>query len=116
MGMFDYNICVAIGTEKNLEEYIQFKFEDPHFDLSVHNGDYGARGMYFYCAPYCPILWIPRYPKNPMEYGTLAHEALHLVFRLFAWSGMPMNESTEEVATHATGYIVRKVLESKSRS
>lgn len=111
LGIFDFNVVLALGSQEHLEEYVRFKLEDPDFELSEHTGDYGARGMYFYKAPYCPILWIPRKPQTPEEYGTLAHEALHIVFRVFKWAGMEMNEETEEVATHATGFLVRKVIE-----
>ena len=106
--MFDFGINVIIGKHDSVEEYIRYKFEDDSFDIDYWCKGYAPKGQHYYRAGYCPVIWISRLPKNADEYATLAHEALHAVYRLFNWAGMPMDESTEEVATHAMSYIIRE--------
>lgn len=106
MGLFNYTVIAIVGAEEKVQKYVRWKFEDPEFKFDV-----GARwGACCYRPGYVPILWIPRKPKTTEEMGTLAHEALHAIFRLLGWAGMPADESTEEVLCHGVSHIVKTVL------
>lgn len=108
MGMFDNDIIAVIGDNKNLQEYIRFKYECDN-DIEVSNG----YGYCFYCEGYLPIIWIPKYPRTPKEYGTLAHECFHAAMHLSRWANIKVDENSEEVVAHATGFLVKSILESK---
>lgn len=112
MGMFDYGVNVAIGPIENLTPYVRYKLDDPEFGKGDDAPRVMARGRGWYIArqDFCPIIWIPRFPKTPREYGTLAHESIHAVSRMLEWASIPVNYDTEEVLTHATSHIVTTVL------
>jgi hypothetical protein len=113
MGMFDFWLNVVIGKEEGLSEYVAFKFETTEDDKILSG--WKRRGAVFSKGNFCPILWLPRYPRGPREQATVAHEALHIVYDIMAWAGIPMTRDTEEVVTHAMGHIISKILESKSK-
>ena len=110
MGTFDFVVVAVIGSSDNLEEYIAFKYDEPDFDLSESNNGYEPRGKCFYCAGYVPIIWIPKKPKTPREYATLAHECLHATKHVLRWAGIPFSDDTEELETHAMGYLITEIL------
>lgn len=107
MGLFDFTVAVVTGPYANLAKYIQWKHENPTYMQS----EAAPRGRCHFTRGYVPVIWIPRYPKTPREHATLAHEALHAVFHIFDWADLPRTSDTEEVATHAMGFIVASVLE-----
>ncbi len=107
MGLFDFTVLCVIGKYDGLESYIQWKFEDKDFSL---RDDYEPRGWCIYCPGYCPVIWIPKKPRNPREYATLAHECLHAVYHLFDWAGIKMTRDTEEVVTHSMAHIINSIL------
>jgi len=111
MGLFDFDVVVAIGSRDRLEEYISFKYEIPDFDISKHETGYEPRGQCFHCDGYVPIIWIPNKPKTPREYGTLAHECVHAAKHVMRWAHVPDSDDTEEVLTHTVGYLVTKILD-----
>lgn len=110
MGMFDFGVNVAIGGFSNLNKYVRYKLEDETMDIPDI-----ARGWYIARRGFCPIIWIPQFPKTPRQHATLAHEAIHVACRLMEWAAIPKNEDTEEVLTHATAHIVNAVLEQKKK-
>lgn len=114
MGTFDYKIVCVIGDYKNINEYIQYKFEDPDFNYLDHNRGYEPRGQCIYRTGYVPIIWIPRLPKTPREYATLAHESLHAMCHVFRWAGLSVTDETEEVLTHGMSHIITEILNSKN--
>lgn len=106
-GTFDFTVTCVIGSDKGLQEYVRWKLEDQGITLNDP-----ARGRYFLRQGYAPVMWIPRAPRSPREYGTLAHEMLHIVRVIMDWVGMPpLNHDTEEAYCHALGHGVTKILE-----
>src|SRR6185436_9998614 len=97
MGIFDFEVIVILGDYGKCEKYIQWKFEEKDLDIACWDFGYEPRGKVFYKQGFVPVLWLPRKPKTPREYATLAHEALHCVYHLFEWASIPMTRDTEEV-------------------
>jgi len=111
--MFDFSINVVIGKYEGLNEYVRYKFEDDYFDIKNSESVNGAYGWSIYCPGYCPIVWIPRYPKTPRQYGTLSHELFHAVCHMSRWANLDLTDNSEEVFAHALTHLITKVLESK---
>lgn len=111
MGLFDFDVLFAIGDYSKMQEYIKWKYEDKYFALENFDKGYECRGKCFYRVGYVPIIWIPRRPKTPREYATLAHECLHAIFHLFEWAGLPITRDTEEVVTHSQAHLINGLLE-----
>lgn len=111
MGIFDFSVIVIYGNQDNVQKYVNWKFEDENFSVVESQRGYEPRGQTFFCKGYVPIIWLPRKPKSPREYGTLSHECLHSIYHLFDWADVPMDRSTEEVAAHAMGHMVTEILE-----
>lgn len=110
MGIFDYTVAFVVGDLKYLEEYVRWKFDDKKFSLEEHGGGYGALGKCLNKKGYVPIVWLPRKPETPKEYGTLCHECLHAAASLFDWAGITVVSETEEVFAHSVSYLVRSFL------
>lgn len=113
MGLFDYTVICIIGDHGSLDEYIQYKFDDPDFRSEDFDKGFKPRGKCLYRPGYVPVVWIPKFPTKPREYATLAHESLHAVYHLFRWAGIEPNDQTEEVMTHAMAHIINTILENK---
>lgn len=112
-GMFDYSMCCVVGPYTNVEKYIEWKFEDHGFETE---SPYECRGRVFYRPGYVPVLWIPRLPRTPREYGTLCHEVLHVVSHLMDWASIKFTGDTEEAYCHAVGHAVTEILSKLKRS
>jgi hypothetical protein len=112
-GTFDFSAYVVIC--KDISEAYRYASycHDTTWIEERSSGGYEARGKYFHRTGYCPIIWLPRFPSTPREYGTLAHEAMHVVTILMAWAGIQLNGDTDEVYCHALGHLVNSVLEAK---
>lgn len=117
MGLFDFTVRVVIGNYDNTVKYVAHVFEDDNKPelieqaISEQQQGYETRGRCFYKTGYVPIVWIPRYPRNPREYATLSHEIVHAMFWLFDWAAIPIDRSTEEVLCHSVAHVVNNVLE-----
>lgn len=113
-GAFDYTMTCLVGPPDNIEKYVRWKFDDHAPDRSWRVS--GSRGMYFCHRGHAPIVWIPRRRRTPREYGTLAHEVMHVVrMMLVDWAGMPLTIDTDEAFCHALGYAVTAILEALDR-
>jgi hypothetical protein len=106
LGMVDMEIVFATGKEDNLAEYIAYKFETKEEKIEIGS----AYGYCFYCDGYCPIIWLPRYPKTPRELGTLSHECFHASMHVARWLNMPVEEKNEEVIAHCIRFLVQNFL------
>ncbi len=115
MGMFDFDIIVVIGKRDNLNEYLQFKFEDKYFNLGDYDDGFKKFGQCFGCPSYSPIIWIPNLPKTPRQHGTLAHECFHATMHLIRWTGIKVSRDSEEVVAHAVSYLVTSILKTRSK-
>jgi hypothetical protein len=71
--------------------------------------------MYYCRKGRALIIWLPRWPRTPEEYGTLAHEVGHVVRCLCGWAGIEINEDTDEVLCHGLKHGVKSVLEARPR-
>lgn len=118
MGMFDFGVNVVIGPKEELLSYVLYKLEVEKGSQDERNLtefiDDEKRGCHVSWRGFCPIVWIPRFPRTSREHATLSHECLHAVYRLFAWVSMPISSDTEEVATHALAHLVDAVLSERN--
>lgn len=115
MGTFNFGLNVVIGNIKNINEYVNFKFETKDKDYTTFDNGWSARGLTFGKPRYCPIIWLPKYLETPEEYATVAHESLHVAYDIFSWANLPMTRDTEEVMTHAMSHIIREILRYKKK-
>lgn len=108
-GMFDYEFIVLLGQRKHLAEYLALRFGEPahRFELADH-----VKGEAWFPdnKVLAPVVWLPRRPKTALEYATLAHEALHIVFHMTRWFGVELTKESEETHAHALSYAVRTIL------
>ncbi len=74
MGMFDFGINIVFGKFETMEEYLNYKLEDEEsWDMFEDFADYKPRGRYIFKVGYCPIVWMPKRPRTPREYGTFSY-------------------------------------------
>lgn len=111
MGLFDYTIRCLIGPHDEALKRISSLYDDSPDELLELSGGNVPRGACYHRDGVVPIIWIPRRPRTPGEYGTLAHECLHAVMHLFRWAGMVVSDDTEEVVTHSVGHLMSNILE-----
>lgn len=104
---FDYPVQFIIGPHDKAVEWVGWLYDE---DLS-HEKLSPSYGKCFEKAGWLPVVWIPRRPRTPREYNTLAHECLHATFKLFRWGNFPMDDSTEEIMGHVVGHLVDQCLE-----
>lgn len=109
-GMVDYEFTCIVGACDNVKKYVAFKFDDPGY---AFERPMTGRGSFHHKQGCAPIIWIPRWPKTPQEYGTLAHEIGHVVVEMFDHIGHPIDYKTDEAYCHALGFGIRKVLEAR---
>jgi hypothetical protein len=106
-GTFDFAMYCVVGPWQSVAEYLAWKFKEPDFSWDGA----ASRGHHFHKSEYVPVIWIPRTPRTPREYGTLAHEIVHAVRDLGEWIGLNFNNETDEVFCHATGHAMTTILE-----
>lgn len=113
MGMFDFGVRFLVGDSDKTAQYIAWFWEDKEVEAWANDSNlgYAARGKCFYKTGFVPIVWLPSIPKKPREYASLSHECIHALFHLFNWANVPIDESTEEVFSHAEGHLVNGFLE-----
>ena len=110
LGMFDFYVICAIGPFASLEKYLQFKFDDE--DLKFKDTGFNAKGRFSWSDGFTPVIWIPKYPVNPRDIGSLSHECLHAVMYVLHWADIKPNDDTEEVIAHMLSYLVSTILSS----
>jgi hypothetical protein len=105
MGMFDYAVYCVVGPWDDLKKYVEWKGR-PDTDIPK------ARGLHFESyEEYGPIIWIPRTPRSPEDYATLAHEVCHAMRDMMvSWAGMEINEHTDETFCHGVSHVMTTVL------
>lgn len=59
-----------------------------------------------------PLIIMPRFPKTPDEYSTLAHEAVHAIEDIFTYMGA---KTEGEIFAYCVGSVVRVVLENRPK-
>jgi len=111
LGMFDYNINFLVGDINNLEEYARFKFDYEQFEIK---GLLNVYGWHLFCEGYSAIVWIPRYPRTPKDYGTLSHETVHAMVRMMDWAHIKVTTDTDEVLAHGVSYLIRNFLKTRN--
>jgi hypothetical protein len=109
LGMFDNGLLCVVGPYEDLPRYVAWKHESPGSASARWANE--PKGCYVHRTGYRPVIWIPRKPRTPDEYGTLAHEALHAVRWLMQdWADIDFDHDTQEVYCHALSHCVREVL------
>ena len=104
-GTFDYAATCIVGPWAGVQKYVRWKLDDPTTDVGSV-----SRGKFFHRDGYSPIIWIPRRPRTPEEYGTLSHECMHLIREVMGWAGVVLTYETDEAYCHAMGHAVRTIL------
>jgi hypothetical protein len=108
LGMFDLGVCVVVGP---FEDLWAFRAAKHNIEIEDATCPGNPLGTTLYSHGRAPIIWIPRAPETPREFGTLAHEALHAIhFIMQETLGMPLTDETNEVYAHGVGFIVTQVL------
>lgn len=108
MGMMDFDVRFIIGDYKKSLELVEWFHEVKYY--AEEPGD-PPRGEMFYTPPFCAVIWLPHKPRTADEHGTLAHECVHAVSRMFQWASVPHDLSTDEPFAHAVGFLVRQFKE-----
>lgn len=105
MGLFDFAVYCVVGPWEDLPTYVEWKGRSPD-DIPE------ARGLHFGSfGDYGPIIWIPRKPRTPEDYATLAHEVCHAMRDMMVnWAGMAINEHTDETFCHGVSHVMQTVL------
>jgi hypothetical protein len=111
MGMFDYTIRFVVGDYKSTIKLVNWFHEDEGW----YSDKDEPRGELFRDGVMCPVLWLPRVPRSPIEDSTLAHECVHAVSAMFRWASIPHDLSTDEVFAHAVGFLVQQFKETTSK-
>ena len=104
MGMFYYSVNVLIGNIKHVEEYS--KHIEPKNDY-----DYPDAQGYCLDGDNGVIIWIPKFPKTPIEYAVLCHECVHAAVRMLDTVDVPITKETDEVLAYTVDYLVSEILE-----
>lgn len=113
LGIYDYVVNFIVTKDREeLNTYVRNQFDDKYFDIDFFNRD-GLKsiGNVIYRDKYSPIVWMPRKPVAPREYGTLAHELLHVTCRVMRWAEIPLTEESEEAYTHLLSCLMTNFLE-----
>lgn len=106
-GLFDYQVATVIGERAEAEKWIKYKLE---VDDLGYQDEFEPLGICHYRPRYIPIIWLPKIPKTPREFGTLSHEVFHAVCHFHEWANVPLDRSTEELAAHTISHIVTDIL------
>jgi hypothetical protein len=108
-GVFDFGFYCVIGPYADLPAYAAHRHNDP--SIATDPWEAEPRGAYVNDGAHAPIVWMPRYPRTAREYGTLAHEILHVLRCFGEWGGIKLTRESDEVFCHALGYGITKVLD-----
>ncbi len=107
-GTFDFEMICIAGPCTGVRDYVRWKHDLPDFEFNRGAG----HGLFFFRRGYVPIIWIRRRPRTAREYGTLAHELIHVLqYMLVGWAGIHLNEDTDEVFAHAMGRAMTRILQ-----
>lgn len=102
-GSFDIDFHFIIGD--NPKEIVS-KLKDMYGkNKKIKVSYFTDRGDFVSIPGIPPILWIPKIPQTPEEYGVLNHEISHLIFYIMQWANIKINEETEEVFSHQMQYL-----------
>ena len=116
LGMFDNTVICVVGPYSDLPAYVAWKHESPGA-ANLRCWSPEPKGAYEYSHGHKPIVWIPRKPRTPAEFGTLAHELLHAIRAIMQdWAGIHFDRDTQEVYCHAIGFCMAEVLTALSTS
>lgn len=113
-GCFDFPINFCISNDiPRVAKWVNFKTELPSKNncYVIKETDFDCLGKRIYIPGYCPIIWLPRFPITPKEFGTLYHEIFHAICDVTRWVGVELTESSEEVFCHLIGHITKQFFE-----
>lgn len=107
-GTYDLNYYILIGNDyEKIIKFIQERQNDSVFTYNFTE----CLGACFTRFNYRPIIWFPHKPETPRQWGTFAHECLHLVnYILDQWAGIKLSVGSEEAYTHLLCKIVTDIL------
>lgn len=113
--IYDFTVHFCIGDKQKSLNFINKSFQLPDSKEGIPAftlADMEAKGLRFKRIGYIPIIWLPHFPKTPMEIGTLSHEIFHVVCDVFnRWTDIPLSSDSEEAYCHLIAYITRKFWE-----
>ena len=111
--IFPYDVVVCLGvTKENILKYFKKKFVD---GLSESDKECleitHQKGRTLQLDNRAFILWLPKYPKTPSNFGDLQHEINHVVNLMFMFMGNKLTSDCDEVTAYMTGYFTEKIYE-----
>ena len=109
--MFRYEIECIVGPKKNVGKYVSFHLSDDGNRDNYEIKD--QRGRFYYSKDRAPILWIPRFPSKPLDYGAVVHEVTHAVVDMLDYIGCEYGADGDETLAYAIDYGVTKILEAR---
>jgi hypothetical protein len=110
--VFRYQFECIIGPKKNVGKYVAFhlNYTSNKEALEITT----QRGRFYYShGNRSPIVWLPKFPQTPREYGDLSHEIGHAVIDMLEYIGAPIDRDNDETFCYAHGYAMEKILEAK---
>jgi len=103
----EWKVVIAWGSHKFLKKMLKgWGYPKDSVNTIKQEMD-GRRGVCYISSQCHPLIFLPKKPKTPQQYGTLAHEAVHAVEHIFNKIKQPLGD---EVFAHAVGAVVRETL------
>lgn len=99
----EYKVIVCWGDEKYIKKIIRSWYKDEDYPLGLDD----MRGRCYHKWGHHPVIALPHKPKTAEEIGTLAHEAVHAIDRIF---DMVSEKQKDEIFAHCVGAVVRNTL------
>ena len=104
-GLFDFAVFCIVGPHGDIQRYVEWRHGECEPPPEAHGLHYEGP------IDRAPIIWIPRIPKSPADYGTLAHEICHVVREMVVdWARMTHDKGNDEVFCHAVSYAMETLL------
>jgi len=111
IGLFSQQVMFHFGDtgllKEQLEKYFDESIAKEVLDY-INNGD--ALGTTF-SLPKGTLVYMPNKPKSEKDYGVLAHEILHSVFKIAKQIGVEYSAEGEELYAYLMQYLTQAVFE-----
>lgn len=116
--LYNTDIMVHFGNYDSLKAELvaRFGIEDALYILNGISVDENILGRTVLLSTGNIVLWMPDYPNNSKEKGTLAHEIYHAACEIMNKIDVPPNTDNEEAYAYLIGYITSKIDEAINMS
>lgn len=110
--LYNRDLLVVFGDTEYLAKQVSEACDIPLHEVYPIIDDIDGRSdgrYYFNVEQGSRFVWMPRVPKNPQEYATLAHEIFHAVFGIMDEIGVSPSEDSEEAYAYLIGYLTKEI-------